>query len=120
MSNKQIVKNLMSETDSIFGRIKNKIDSRTRSAIITKLGITTHLASVKKLNNELKGLEKAVQTNLLKINPPSIKSINKKPKIIRVLAKPVIKKYSVSGDVEIQTNYTYETKKEDNKEVKII
>ena len=58
MSNKQIVKNLMSETESIFGRIKNKIDPRTRSAIITKLGITSHLASVKKLNNELIYLEK--------------------------------------------------------------
>ena len=43
MSNKQIVKNLMSETESIFGRIKNKIDPRTRSAIITKLGITQHI-----------------------------------------------------------------------------
>ncbi len=51
MSNKQIVKNLMPETESIFGRIKNKIDPRTRTAIITKLGITTHLASVKKLKN---------------------------------------------------------------------
>ena len=110
MSNKQIVKNLMSETESIFGRIKNKIDSRTRSAIITKLGITTHLASVKKLNNELKGLEKAVQTNRLTIFPPSIKSINKKPKIIKVIAQPVLKKYFVSGNVELQTNYTYETK----------
>ena len=49
MSNKQIVKNLMSETESIFGRMKNKIDPRTRSAIITKLGITSHLASVKKI-----------------------------------------------------------------------
>ena len=111
MSNKQIVKNLMSETESIFGRIKNKIDPRTKSAIITKLGITSHLASIKKLNNELKGLEKAVQTNRLTIFPPAIKSINKKPKIIRVLAKPVIKKYFVSGNVDIQTNYTYETKK---------
>ena len=109
----------MSETESIFGRIKNKIDSRTRSAIITKLGITTHLASVKKLNNELKGLEKAVQTNRLTIFPPSIKSINRKPKIIRVLAQPVLKKYFVSGNVEIQTNYTYETKKRSSKKQRL-
>ena len=63
MSNKQIVKNLMSETESIFGRIKNKIDPRTIRAIITKLGITTHLSSVKKLNNELKDLEKKYEIN---------------------------------------------------------
>ena len=110
-NNKTLVKQLTADTESIFGRIKNKIDPRTKSAIITKLGITTHLASVKKLNNELKDLEKAVQTNRLTIFPPSIKSINRKPKIIRVLAQPVLKKYFVSGDVEIQTNYTYETKK---------
>ena len=110
-NNKTLVKQLTADTESIFGRIKNKIDPRTKSAIITKLGITTHLASVKKLNNELKDLEKAVQTNRLTIFPPSIKSINRKPKIIRVLAQPVLKKYFVSGNVEIQTNYTYETKK---------
>ena len=111
MSNKQIVKNLMSETESIFGRIKNKIDSRTRSAIITKLGITTHLASVKKLNTELINLEKAVQIKTTK--PVSVKSIKQPNKIIRVMKPitPVIKKYFVSGNVEIQTNYTYETKK---------
>ena len=101
----------MSETESIFGRIKNKIDPRTRSAIITKLGITTHLASVKKLNTELINLEKAVQTKTTK--PASVKSIKQPNKIIRVMkpAQPVIKKYFVSGDVERQTNYTYETKK---------
>ena len=71
MSKNQIVKNLMSETESIFGRIKNKIDPRTRSAIITKLGITSYLASVKKLNTELINLEKAVQiktTNQYQLN----------------------------------------------------
>ena len=111
MSNKQIVKNLMSETESIFGRIKNKIDPRTKSAIITKLGITSHLASVKKLNNELKELEKASQIKTSK--PASVKSIKQPTKIIRVMkpVTPVLKKYFVSGNVEIQTNYRYETKK---------
>ena len=109
--NKTLVKELTSDTQKIFDRIKNKIDSRTKSAIITKLGITTHLASVKKLNNELEQLEQAVKTNKLTIFPPSIKSIKLKPKIIKVLAIPVLKKYFVSGNVEIQTYYTYETKK---------
>ena len=56
-----------------------KIDSRTRAAITVKLGTTTHLASVKKLNSELKLLdqevERASRDSYLK--PPSIKSIKK-------------------------------------------
>ena len=87
--NKTLVKELTSDTQKIFDRIKNKIDSRTRSAIITKLGITTHLTSVKKLNSELHQLDEAVKTNKLTIFPPSIKSIKLKPKIIKVLAIPV-------------------------------
>ena len=42
-NNKALAKQLTADTESIFGRIKNKIDPRTKSAIITKLGITTHL-----------------------------------------------------------------------------
>ena len=104
-NNKTLAKQLTADTESIFGRIKNKIDPRTKSAIITKLGITTHLASVKKLNNELKDLEKAVQIKTTK--PASVKSIKQPNKIIRVMkpVTPVIKKYFVSGNVEIQTNY---------------
>ncbi len=76
MSNKQIVKNLISETESIFGRIKNRIDPRTRSAIITKLGITTHLASLKNLNNELKDLEKNM-TSIKEIKRPQKETLQK-------------------------------------------
>ena len=39
-NNKTLAKQLTADTESIFGRIKNKIDPRTKSAIITKLGIT--------------------------------------------------------------------------------
>ena len=40
--NKYLVKELMSDTQNIFDRIKKKIDSRTRAAITVKLGTTTH------------------------------------------------------------------------------
>ncbi len=76
MSNKHIVKNLMSETESIFGRIKNKIDPRTRSAIITKLGKTTYLSSIKIWNNKLKGLEKNM-TSIKEIKRPQKEALQK-------------------------------------------
>ncbi len=66
----------MSETESIFGRIKNKIDPRTRSAILSKLGIATYLASVKKLNTELKELEKNM-TSIKEIKRPQKEAIKK-------------------------------------------
>ena len=111
--NKYLVKELMSDTQNIFDRIKKKIDSRTRAAITVKLGTTTHLASVKKLNSELKLLDQEVEraSRYSYLKPPSIKSI-KKPFIKKRYMTPIVlKKYFVSGNVEIKTNYTYETKK---------
>lgn len=117
--NKTLVKELTSDTQKIFDRIKNKIDPRTKSAIISKLGITTHLASVKKLNSELEQLEQAVKTNKLTIFPPSIKSIKLKPKIIKVLAIPVLKNILFQVMWKYKLTTLMKLKKEDNKKQRL-
>ena len=104
MSNKSLIKQLLTESKQILTRIRNSIDKRTYSAYITKVHVLNHLASIKKMNKELKQLEKATQKTDAK--NVSIKSVKKAQKI-----KPILKKYFVSGIVHTKTKYMYETKK---------
>jgi len=134
-NNKQIFKQILSESKNILQSVKTALHKKTRQNYFSKLENVSHLSTLKKINRELQAFQK-IKTETLalsatrsanespkinnkistKITAKAVKAI---PKIFKEMYRPVkpkvAKEFFITANLKTITEYTKKQSKGGNK-----
>ena len=113
-NNKQIFKQILSDSKNILQSVKSALHKKTRQNYFSKLENVSHLSTLKKINRELQAFQK-IKTEAPKINNKistkiTAKAVKAIPKIFKEMYRPVkpkvAKDYFITANLKTITEYT--------------